>query len=362
MVGALALGLYLIDMVSKKKRFMNYLLLLATVYFSTFLLEVVQRCFTQKHYTIHERSFDSKRYFSPYEVWNKDPFMFREPNTKDINLNNEFSYTREVNSIGFYGKEPLPKVTNTVRILCIGDSFTQGVGAPADSTFPSSLEYHLDKMGIAAEVINGGMSGYDPVYANHVFKEVMGEVYNPDIVLLTLNLTDVDEIIIRGGAERFRFEEGVVYRKSPWYEPLYATSHFVRSIVHSLGYDSYFLRDKTKYYEQVKETITAAFEESYEYLKSINTYGQLIVLIHPMHYELTKEFDHSFPIDDFSLPEPIKVTNLKAPLASRIQTSNLSVEDIYWQYDKHHNAEGYWLLGEVLADELYPLISSFPEE
>ena len=53
---------------------------------------------------------------------------------------------------GAFGKQP-------IRILALGDSITAGYGLPAPESLPSRLEASLRKVGLAVDVVNGGVSG-----------------------------------------------------------------------------------------------------------------------------------------------------------------------------------------------------------
>jgi acyl-CoA thioesterase-1 len=46
-----------------------------------------------------------------------------------------------------------------VKIVALGDSLTAGLGLPADAAFPARLARALAQKGIAAEVVNAGVSG-----------------------------------------------------------------------------------------------------------------------------------------------------------------------------------------------------------
>lgn len=46
-----------------------------------------------------------------------------------------------------------------VKIVALGDSLTAGLGLPANATFPVRLEQALAQKGLAAEVVNAGVSG-----------------------------------------------------------------------------------------------------------------------------------------------------------------------------------------------------------
>jgi acyl-CoA thioesterase I len=46
-----------------------------------------------------------------------------------------------------------------VKIVALGDSLTAGLGLPGDAAFPARLQRALAQKGIAAEIVNAGVSG-----------------------------------------------------------------------------------------------------------------------------------------------------------------------------------------------------------
>ncbi|MCX6552479.1 MAG: arylesterase [Acidobacteria bacterium] len=55
--------------------------------------------------------------------------------------------------------QPAPPAAATVRIVVLGDSLTAGYGLPIDDSYPAVLARRLTAAGIAAEVVNAGVSG-----------------------------------------------------------------------------------------------------------------------------------------------------------------------------------------------------------
>lgn len=69
----------------------------------------------------------------------------------------EFDHEVVINSHGMRGPEPADA---PMRVLVLGDSFTFGVGAGEEETFPARLQAHLRETGRDAVVWNAGVPGY----------------------------------------------------------------------------------------------------------------------------------------------------------------------------------------------------------
>ena len=54
---------------------------------------------------------------------------------------------------------PAPAAERTIKVVAFGDSLTAGYQLPASAAFPVQLERVLKAKGIAAEVVNAGVSG-----------------------------------------------------------------------------------------------------------------------------------------------------------------------------------------------------------
>lgn len=89
------------------------------------------------------------------------------------------------------------KPANTLRVLSIGDSHTQGYEARQDATFSAVLERFLNKHARSAEVINAGVSGFSTAEAL-VFLENEGVRYGPDVVVLGFFANDFEDNLKAG--------------------------------------------------------------------------------------------------------------------------------------------------------------------
>ncbi len=74
------------------------------------------------------------------------------------------------------------------RILALGDSLTAGFGLQPQQSFPVRLAAHLQEAGIAAEVVNGGVSG--DTSAGGLARLDWALAAHPDAVLVELGAND----------------------------------------------------------------------------------------------------------------------------------------------------------------------------
>jgi lysophospholipase L1-like esterase len=106
----------------------------------------------------------------------------------------EFSVDVQLNPLGF--REPrLPstKPPGTVRIVALGDSFTQGYGVEEDQSWPRRLEVLLHARDPRPhEVVNLGVPGANPRDYLSYLRDP-GLAYQPDVVLVMVMANDVQD-------------------------------------------------------------------------------------------------------------------------------------------------------------------------
>ncbi|MBP6516987.1 MAG: hypothetical protein KA242_08040, partial [Chitinophagales bacterium] len=109
-------------------------------------MEKVHFGYVSRYGSNHE---DYYRNHKPFET-----FYFTRP---------EFTYARKCNSQGFSDIEwPVKKRKAEKRILVLGDSFTEGVGAPFDSNYVSILRAMYAATDTNIFVMNAANAGDDP--------------------------------------------------------------------------------------------------------------------------------------------------------------------------------------------------------
>ena len=89
------------------------------------------------------------------------------------------------------------------KVLAFGDSLSAGLGLPPDAAFPARLEAQLRMQGVAARVVNAGVSG--DTTAGGVARLDWALTDKPDIVLLELGANDalrgIDPALVRANLD-----------------------------------------------------------------------------------------------------------------------------------------------------------------
>lgn len=113
-----------------------------------------------------------------------------------------------VNSRGFRGPEFAPaKKAGVLRVFCSGGSTTAGQCVEDHETWPVALQARLAELGMKAEVINGGVYGWDSYpELQRLKREILS--YEPDVVLLHEGWNEEFNFSSLGSAYRPRVARG----------------------------------------------------------------------------------------------------------------------------------------------------------
>lgn len=262
----------------------------------------------------------------------------------------EYAYSRTENSFGFSDKEwQIRKPDNKIRILALGDSFTEGDGAPQDSTYPILLEKIL---GSGYELMNAGSCGSDPVF-NYWNIEKRLTPYAPDIVLQTISSFDINfDVNIRGGFERFTNDNGLKYKNAPKWEWLYAISYTSRLFFDALEMNPESYLSSNKQSENIR--IIQDVLSRYEKLAAKNGFDVWIVLL-PAKDEIMAnkhKIDYTFVREFAAKAEHIKVIDLLPCYQRATESPTNFTKKYFWEKDGHHNSDGYHIMARCIAEEL----------
>lgn len=317
-------------------------------------IEIGLRFGTNRYTTWAEKN--GAAYRSAYEPGHSGWLWVQNPNTRFFEEKPEFTHEREINSLGLTGEFTMEKGPAEYRILALGDSFTEGVGAPIDATWLKVLERELAPRLPDRRVttLNAGVSGSDLFYEYMLLKDRLLP-YQPDLVIVALNSSDIIDVIARGGVERFRPGGTVAYRAPPAWEPLYQYSYLTRVVVHDVLRYNWLLFSNEQL--QIEERLAAEhLEVAVGLLRELcRSKGiPLVIVVHPQPAEIVADGWGSLA-DLVRRPgretEPHVVDLLEHYRRGRLITAQ-TVNDYFWPIDGHHNRRGYEVMGKAIADEV----------
>jgi hypothetical protein len=121
------------------------------------------------------------------------------PNADFWHTSADGSWHFVTNSKGFRNTREFAyrKPQDTLRLLALGDSHTQGYEVRQDATYAAVAERFLSFRGTRTEAINAGVSGYSTAEAL-VFLENEGYKYHPDVVVLGFYANDFEDNLKAG--------------------------------------------------------------------------------------------------------------------------------------------------------------------
>lgn len=290
-------------------------------------------------------------YYCPYGI--KLPyFHLHKPSTEFILDHTDFKYPYSINSLGIReGEIEKEKSSRKKRIFCFGDSFTEGVGAPYDSSYVKELGKKIKEKSKDFEIFNCAVSGSDPFFNFVLLKEKL-IAYNPDIVFLTVNSSDLSDYIYLGGIERFINKE-VVTRRKPFFEPFFCHSHFIRFIIIDLlKYDWTLLQvdDYNYLIDEAVKDISAIVGQTEDLCNSKGV--KFMLILQPAPDEILfpeKNYKKILKLVPFLELNRINYIDL-FPSISAVMNKN-NIREYSWKTDGHYNSNGYKVLGDAIFTE-----------
>ena len=340
----------------------NIRTLVTTVGIMLIAVELVLRAGLGGYATYQEkaegRSYQRQRHLIKTPSW----FRVHQPHIDFTYRRQEFAFPRHTNDLGLSEADiPPEKPAGEYRIVALGDSFTEGVGTSYDSTWVKVMEREVAARSPGRKVttINAGIAGSDICAEYMLFREKLVS-YHPDLVIVATNFTDVEDIMLRGGLERFRpnGSVGVPYAAPPW-EWLYGISYLSRPVVHGvLGYDDFLIERSVASARQqaavadMRATVTAfttlARERGF----------RLLFLLHPVRGEAEAgQYDPAFDgfVADLKQMPGVDIVDALGYWHEKQIMTIENAPSFYWPIDGHNNIRGYAILGQAVADQVIRL-------
>ena len=301
------------------------------------------------------------RYISPYSTNKSSHYHLREPNTAKHYPQKEFDYEIRTNSLGFRDIEhPVSKPPGELRIMAIGDSFTEGWGVSFEQTWLNQLGRRLNTEHVRNRfrMISGGVSGSDPFYGYRILVDKL-LVYRPDFVLLVVNHSDIMDVILRGGMERFLPDgtvKGVDPPDMPW---LYESSHFTRFILFELFDYTHLLIPRAERDRRAQQALEEIMKLVREYSALLESHDvEFVLVILPFRGELKRnQYEKLDLLRKFALKHDVEVIDTKPYLHEKLMEHKNRLEDLYWPSDNHFTELGYRYFARVVETGLRPMIA-----
>ncbi len=284
-----------------------------------------------------------------------EPYLHVYPPQQQITIPKaEFTIRLSTNADGLVGPAvPLEKAPEEFRIVTLGDSFTEGVGADAADSYPRRLGQLLDARsdGTPYTVVNAGISGSDPVYELELLRRRVLK-YRPDMVIFTLNESDIADLQRLGGLDRYGADGQPRGRALPWWSWFFDRSHVVRAIALGVTHHDWDLRTPAEARTAAEEAIQGIVDAlAVAHRLAANQRFALLAVVQPSWWEVEAGTVRPELLEvtrrlrgrgiDVADLMPYFVSHMPRPIPA----------DYYWSKDAHYTAKGYQVLaGAVFAE------------
>lgn len=316
-------------------------------------------------YMEHINAGYASRYNSNYESY----YRTHKPKEKFSITRPEFNYLRQCNSLGYSDIEwSNQKRKNEKRILIAGDSFTEGVGAPFDSCYPSLLGNLLAAKDSNYYLLNSGIAGDDPA-VNFVNYRDRLLAFHPDLIVQTLSSNDINtDIAVKGGLERFQKNGKIKLSPAPWWEPVYALSYVARTFFTAMGYNELLI--KIPFSEEEKNWLDKKTIEIFSaYAAEANrNQTKLLLVLQPNQGEVVQEhydYDLNKIVASVRALDHVYVFDLLPFYINELGKNKDVISNFYWKEDGHHNSTGYVVMAkgvyaglQKFYPEIFPILDS----
>lgn len=283
-------------------------------------------------------------------------YHIRKPDSSYTLEKSEFSYPRKTNSLGFPDGEWTVEKKAPLRVLALGDSFTEGDGAPMDSTYPRILQDLLNHGAGHAkyEVLNAGTCGSDPVF-NYLNLQDRLLHLRPDIVLQTISSHDLlKDVAVRGGFDRFGDDGLLKERKIPlWVYPA-LLSRTARLTLMMFGIDESEPVGRSGEFLLELEKAQQDLVDRYDSLGAAHGFTTHFIIF-PLQWEAginLYRFDFRPLEQRIGRAEHVRCLNLMPCYQSQFSSLAHSFQHFYWEHDTHHNSRGYAMMADCIAAHL----------
>ncbi|MDD3877583.1 MAG: SGNH/GDSL hydrolase family protein [Bacteroidales bacterium] len=284
-------------------------------------------------------------------------YHVRKPNSVITLSSPEFNYIRTTNSLGLSDKEPeISKEGNDFLTIVLGDSFTEGEGAPEDSTWVKFLERKFDcNDSINYRFINAGICGSDPFYQYKLLHDKLLK-YKPNLVITAFGY-DLNDIILFGGMERFEKRNRNNIQKTKALEYVYAFSYVFRLFAHNVLHYNHLILSPNEFNIEKQRAIEQLMESTLLFKRLSETADfDLLIVFYPIKDEIIAgNFEFWDEVILFAERNNINTLNLLDYYLNQLGMNSENVNHYYWQINGHHNSNGYKAFAEGVYNKIKEL-------
>lgn len=254
------------------------------------------------------------------------------------------------NRFGMRGRVP---TRSQDFIVALGDSFTESVCVSYEHSYPRVLEKKLQQSGLNVGVLNAGVSSNDPFFDWKMLQKI-NKKFNVKAAVFLINHTDVNDIVIRGGHERFLQNGLIEYNKAPSWERIYALSFVFRAIM-KIGFRyNYNLHSPNQAIQKNEEALIKLYNLFQNEIIPFCEHHDidLFVAVHPLKWNLEKFLNPYIELKEvFTSIDNLKLIDTYQALLTESRIN----KNLFYPLDLHFNEKGY----EIVAHEISEIIIEF---
>lgn len=335
----------------KKKDHSLHIKFLTISFLVVVLLEIGLRI-SGKFQTYNEQMLGT--YFYKYQT-KKDTWFHSWPINTTIDYGyGEFTYKNTFNELGHRESSftTFKNDTHSKKIICLGDSFTEGDGAPYDSSWVKLLENKLNEYSAEQYTLyNAGVCGSDVMFNYTMLKENLIDS-KPHMVIECINHSDFEDIYYRGNESRFMSNGTTAAPNEKNWEVAFKYSHLFRAILTTLTpYNLYLINESE--WKNKQKTIQL------DIVNQLNRTASLCASQGIDYYVVTMPFptdisNHNYPLFmeiPGCLSGSIQVVDIHNCMNLTFDT--LELAQYFWPFNGHYNGKGYDMMSSCIYNSLF---------
>lgn len=283
----------------------------------------------------------------------------------------EYETRVSVGTAGFRGRNPRPRGRNSLRILCLGDSFTWGSGVENREAWPHVVEQILRARyaGADIQVLNGGVPGYGTdEQLLYLQQRLLG--IKPDLVIVAFFAGNDFRDNRSSASQSIEIRDGLLRTKMA--QPAYATPIWLRinNWIKNRSHLHFFLSERLGYLATGAGLLDTVEEARTDFnAEDAQRAVDLLAEIASVSRASSSEVLLVFVPDKMHVLGSVDVKGARKVVADASGASNAPWLDLtpylmeasegaspyFYRFDPHWTADGHQVVAEAIADKLLSL-------